>query len=220
MSDEYGFSTPSGWRVTDLMRNFVCTLSQLFKSKGERKALCIMNLHVKDRKLIISMYLTLFFNQESNLKVKRKKKDWTSATSILWLERLERFERLRIKPDQNIKIKRNIENSNWNYYNKASLWLWSLSYTGDTQNEKDILLISHEGHVRARIVKRTSEDYSVVLTQYWMCCSWERQGLYINGDQHVISPHSNTAQSFIKIMRIKEMIANLNKNLWLLKKFS
>ena len=177
-----------------------------------------MNLHVKDRKLIISVYLTLFFNQESNLKVKRKKKDWTSATSILWLERLERFERLRIKPDQNIKIKRNIENSNWNYYNKASLWLWSLTYTGDTQNEKDILLISDEGHVRARIVKRTSEDYSVVLTQYWMCCSWERQGLYINGDQHVISPHSNTAQSFIKIMRIKEMIANLNKNLWLLKK--
>ena len=33
-----------------------------------------MNLHVKDRKLIISMYLTLFFNQESNLKVKRKKR--------------------------------------------------------------------------------------------------------------------------------------------------
>ena len=33
-----------------------------------------MNLHVKDRKLIISVYLTLFFNQESNLKVKRKKK--------------------------------------------------------------------------------------------------------------------------------------------------
>ena len=133
---------------------------------------------------------------------------------------MECFERLRIKPDQNIKIKRNIENSNWNYYNKASLWLWSLTYTGDTQNEKDILLISHEGHVRARIVKRTSEDYSVVLTQYWMCCSWERQGLYINGDQHLISPHSNTAQSVIKIMRIKEMIANLNKKLWLLKKFS
>ena len=33
-----------------------------------------MNLHVKDRKLIISVYLTLFFNQESNLKVKRKKR--------------------------------------------------------------------------------------------------------------------------------------------------
>ena len=27
-------------------------------------------------------------------------------------------------------------------------------------------------------------------------------------DQHVISPYSNTAESFIKIMRIKEMIAN------------
>ena len=27
-------------------------------------------------------------------------------------------------------------------------------------------------------------------------------------DQHVISPYSNTAESFIKIMRRKEMIAN------------
>ena len=29
------------------------------------------------------------------------------------------------------------------------------------------------------------------------------------GDQYLISPYSNTAKSFIKIMRIKEMIANL-----------
>ena len=28
-------------------------------------------------------------------------------------------------------------------------------------------------------------------------------------DQHVISPYSNTAESFTRIMRIKEMIANL-----------
>ena len=27
-------------------------------------------------------------------------------------------------------------------------------------------------------------------------------------DQHLISPYSNTAESFIEIMRIKEMIAN------------
>ena len=27
-------------------------------------------------------------------------------------------------------------------------------------------------------------------------------------DQHLISPYSNTAQSFIKFMRIKEMIIN------------
>ena len=27
-------------------------------------------------------------------------------------------------------------------------------------------------------------------------------------DQHLISPYSNTAKSFIKIMRIKEMITN------------
>ena len=37
---------------------------------------------------------------------------------------------------------------------------------------------------------------------------------YINplntkSDQHLISPYSNTAESFIKIMRMKEMIANL-----------
>ena len=28
-------------------------------------------------------------------------------------------------------------------------------------------------------------------------------------DQHLVSPYSNTAKPFIKIMRIKEMIANL-----------
>ena len=37
---------------------------------------------------------------------------------------------------------------------------------------------------------------------------------YINplntkNDQHLISPYSNTAESFIKIMRMKEMIAHL-----------
>ena len=37
---------------------------------------------------------------------------------------------------------------------------------------------------------------------------------YINplntkSDQHLISPYSNTAESFIKLMRMKEMIANL-----------
>ena len=30
-----------------------------------------------------------------------------------------------------------------------------------------------------------------------------------NSDQYVISPDSNTAESFIKIMRIKEMIIKL-----------
>ena len=29
------------------------------------------------------------------------------------------------------------------------------------------------------------------------------------GDQHLISPYNNTAELFIKIMRIKKMIANL-----------
>ena len=29
------------------------------------------------------------------------------------------------------------------------------------------------------------------------------------GDQHLISPYNNSAKFFIKIMRIKEMIANL-----------
>ena len=29
------------------------------------------------------------------------------------------------------------------------------------------------------------------------------------GDQHLISPYNYTVKSFIKIMRIKEMIANL-----------
>ena len=31
----------------------------------------------------------------------------------------------------------------------------------------------------------------------------------LKSDQHVISPYSNTAESFIEIMRIKEMITNL-----------
>ena len=31
----------------------------------------------------------------------------------------------------------------------------------------------------------------------------------LKSDQHLISPYSYTAESFIKIMRIKEMIANL-----------
>ena len=30
-------------------------------------------------------------------------------------------------------------------------------------------------------------------------------------DQHVISPNSNTAESFMKFMRITEMVANLTK---------
>ena len=38
---------------------------------------------------------------------------------------------------------------------------------------------------------------------------WLIQPLNPNSDQHVISPDSNTAESFIKIMRIKKMIANL-----------
>ena len=37
-------------------------------------------------------------------------------------------------------------------------------------------------------------------------------------DQHLISPYSNMAESFIKIMRIKETIAT--KEAWLLNKFS
>ena len=30
-------------------------------------------------------------------------------------------------------------------------------------------------------------------------------------DQHVISPNSNTSESFMKFMRITEMVANLTK---------
>ena len=33
------------------------------------------------------------------------------------------------------------------------------------------------------------------------------------GDQHLISPYNNTAESFMKIMRIKEMITNLGRNM-------
>ena len=36
-----------------------------------------------------------------------------------------------------------------------------------------------------------------------------------NRDQHLISPHSNTAKSFSKIMRLKEMITNLRSSLLL-----
>ena len=31
-------------------------------------------------------------------------------------------------------------------------------------------------------------------------------------DQHVISPHNNTAELFMKIMRIREMVTNLKKD--------
>ena len=33
--------------------------------------------------------------------------------------------------------------------------------------------------------------------------------LHSMSDQHLISPHSNTAESFIKVMKIKEMMSNL-----------
>ena len=35
------------------------------------------------------------------------------------------------------------------------------------------------------------------------------KGYNLKSDQHVISPYSDTAESFIKIRRVKEMITNL-----------
>ena len=44
--------------------------------------------------------------------------------------------------------------------------------------------------------------YSVV---FYMCFNPLNPG----SDQYLISPHKNTAESFIKIMRIRQMITNL-----------
>ena len=33
--------------------------------------------------------------------------------------------------------------------------------------------------------------------------------LNLKSDQHLISPHNNSAESFINVLRIKEMITNL-----------
>ena len=64
--------------------------------------------------------------------------------------------------------------------------------------------------------KNCIEDFPLLLKSAQFYHFWKSvsQSLTLNpwilkSDQHLISPYNNTAKPFIKIMSIKEMIANL-----------